>query len=179
MLKLLIAIFLMIIAALLTGCSYNYDNVLNENFVTETIEITNNLDEQYRVEYIEKNGFPDQQMYVKIYKAEQCIADYATEYENKNIPNKILYLFSTDDCDYFFLSNENADYVFWYNISTITTKNNIIIISVENLKMREADKYVELSKEMQRRIDKQTLSNKFENCEYDSTDIMSLYELAN
>ena len=44
----------MIIAALLTGCSYNYDNVSSENFVTETIEITNNLDEQYRVEYPEK-----------------------------------------------------------------------------------------------------------------------------
>ena len=60
MLKFLRAIFLMIIAALLTGCSYNYDNVSSENFVTETIEITNNLDEQYRVEYPEKNGFPVQ-----------------------------------------------------------------------------------------------------------------------
>lgn len=179
MLKLLRTTFLMIIAALLTGCGYNYDNISSENFVTETIEITNNLDERYRVEYIEKNGFPDQQMYVKIYNAEQCIADYATEYENRNIPNKILYLFSTGNCDYFFLSNGNADYIFWYNMSTITTKNNIIIISVENSKMREADKYVELSKEMQRHIDKQTLSNKFKNCEYDSTDIMSLYELAN
>jgi hypothetical protein len=43
--------------------------------------------------------------------------------------------------------------------------------------MKEADKYVKLSKEMQHHIDKKTLSNKFENCEYDSTDIISLYEL--
>lgn len=178
MLKLSRTIFLMIIAVLLVGCSYNYDDVSSENFVTETIIIPNVFDEQYRVEYIEKNGFPDQQMSVKVYTFEQCIADYATEYENTNIPNKILYLFSTDNCDYFFLSNENADYVFWYNKSTFTNKNNIIIISVENSKMKEVNKYVELSKEMHRYIDKQTLSNKFKNCEYDSTAIMNLYELA-
>lgn len=173
--KLLMSIFFMMIVVLLPGCSY--DNVSSENFVTKTIKITNRLDEHYKVEYTERNGFPDQQMDVKIYNAEQCIAKYTTEYENKYIPNRILYLFSTNDCDYFFLSNENADYVFWYDKSTITTKNNIIIISVEKSKIEKVDEYAELSKKMKRHIDKQTLIDKFEICEYDSTDIIILYEL--
>lgn len=178
MTKLLRAICLMMVVILMTGCDYNYNDVSSENFATEIIEITNTLEEKYRVEYVERNGFPDQQMNVKIYNVDQCIADYTTECENKYVPNKILYLFSSDNCEYYFLSNENADYVFWYNKSTVVTKNNIIIINAENSKMKKSDKYVELSKEMQQHIDKETLSNKFEICEYDSTDIMSLYELA-
>ena len=89
---------------LLTSCglceetsNFNYESVPSNT--KYKIEIANDLGEQYIVEYEKYNGFPDKRMKIKIFESEKLIITYWSEFNDNNIPNEILYLFTENNCE--------------------------------------------------------------------------------
>lgn len=167
---------------LLTSCDYNIE-FSNIEYISDIehleniVEVTNNLGEQYRIEYEKRNGFPSMRMDIKIFKSEEFIINYWTKYDGNYIPNKILYLF-TDDYyyDYYFIS----DYFHESITKSINAKNELCdpeTIDVDWSEMKNIEYYISMSKTMQKNIDRQELIDKFKTCEYDDKYILELYDL--
>ena len=166
---------------LLTSCDYNIE-FSNIEYISDIehleniVEVTNNLGEQYRIEYEKRNGFPSMRMDIKIYKSEKLIIKYGSNYDKNYIPQKILYLFADDNYDYYFIS----DYFHESITKSVSTKNeghNLKTINVNWSEIKYIDDYISLSKIMQKNIDRQELIDKFQACEYDDKYILELYDL--
>lgn len=166
---------------LLSSCDYNiefsnFEYISDIEHLENIVEVTNNLGEQYRIEYEKRNGFPSMRMDIKIYKSEELIIKYGSNYDANYIPQKILYLFTDDNYDYYFIS----DYFHESITKSINAKNGLCdpeTIDVDWSERKNIEYYISLSKTMQKNIDRQELIDKFQACEYDDKYILELYDL--
>ena len=85
MFKIAKSIFSVSIVLLLSSCDYNIEfsnleYISDIDHLENTVEVTNNLGEQYRVEYEERNGFPNQRMKINIFKLDERIISYWSKF---------------------------------------------------------------------------------------------------
>ncbi len=180
MFKIAKSIFSVSIVLLLSSCDYNIEfsnleYISDIDHLENTVEVTNNLGEQYRVEYEERNGFPNQRMKINIFKLDERIISYWSKFGKNYIPKKILYLFADDNYDYCFISNDIHEYIVKCMINY--ERYDPLIIDVDYSDINSIDDYIVLSKIMQKNIDRQELIDKFQACEYDDKYILELYDL--
>lgn len=166
---------------LLSSCDYNIEfsnleYISDIDHLENIVEITNNLGEQYSVEYEERNGFPSQQMKINIFKSEERIISYGSKFDKNYIPKKILYLFTDNDYDYYYIANNYNDNIVKYNKTSFELYNPVVI-NVDYPEMKYVDRHILLSETMQKNIDRQELIDKFQACEYDDKYILELYDL--
>ena len=182
MFKIVKSIFVISFVFLLSSCDY-YNEMSNLEYISDIehleniVEFTNNLGEQYRVEYEERNGFPSQQMKINIFKSEEHIISYWSKFGENYIPQKMLYLFTNKESDYYFVANEFNYFIFIFGSEILESHGNQIQINVNYSDIKSIDDYIVLSKIMQKNIDRQELIDKFQACEYDDKYILELYDL--
>lgn len=156
---------------LLSGCADEYDK--------GTYTITNAAGEEYEVKYREFSGFPDTNADFQIYSDGEKIADYTSEYGNR--PRELLYLFSCDDCDYYYAAYQFGDFIFAcgdkdYLRTEGLTYGKALPDDYSTLKSDSIkEEYRELSERMNSSVDSAELREKFELCGYDVTDVARLY----
>lgn len=175
-------IFSISIMFLLSSCDYNiefsnFEYISDIEHLENIVEVSNNLGEQYRVEYEERNGFPSQRMKINVYKSEEFIINYNPKFDKDYIPNKILYLFSDSDYDYYYIANNYNENIVKYNKKNYE-RYNPVIINVDYCEMEYVDRHITFSETMRKNIDRQELIDKFQACEYDDKYILALYDLS-
>lgn len=181
MFKIVKSIFVISFVFLLSSCDY-YNEMSNLEYISDIehleniVEVTNNLGEQYMVEYEERNGFPSQQMKINIFKSEERIISYGSKFDKNYIPKKILYLFADNDYDYYYIANNYNDNIVKYNKTSLELYNPVVI-DVDYSEMKYVDRHISLSETMQKNIERQELIDKFKACEYDDKYILELYDL--
>ena len=168
---------------LLTSCglwketsNFNYESVpSNPKY---KIEITNDLGEQYIVEYEQYNGFPNKRMKIKIFESEKLIITYWSEFNDNYIPNEILYLFTENNCEYYFVANAVNDFVVLFGNEIFESHGNQLFINVDYSEIKSTSDYLTLSQKVRDNVDKELLIDKFKTCNYDDSDIIKLYDLS-
>ena len=180
MYKLIASVFAILTTILLSSCNYNefsnIEYVSNTEHLENVIEITNKLNEQYSVEYEERNGFPSQRMKINIFESDKLIISYWSKFDSNYIPNKILYLFTDNNYDYCFIANDTHEYIVRCVIDN--ERYDPLIIDVDWTEVEYMDSYTALSETMQRNIDESELIERFEICDYDYDAIIKLYNLS-
>ena len=168
---------------LLTSCglcegtsNFNYESVpSNPKY---KIEIANDLGEQYIVEYEKYNGFPNKRMKIKIFESEKLIISYWSEFNDNYIPNEILYLFTENNCEYYFVANAVNDFVVLFGNEIFESHGNQLFINVDYSEIKSISDYLTLSQKIRDNVDKELLIDKFKTCNYDDSDIIKLYDLS-
>lgn len=171
--KVITMLFLLINCFLITACE-------NTDYERNTYTITNNLNEKYDIVYKKKAGFPDISMDVQIYKEDRKIADYSTQYDDRHMPEKIIFLFN-NQCELFYMETIDAFYIFVCG----NKKANQVELTHNEIQLRDdynelpnslKAEYLKLSNIMQKNISRQELIDKFQTCEYDDKYILELYD---
>lgn len=151
---------------------------------TESYTLTNNLNENYIVEYTEKSGFPDTFVDIVIYNSEKKIADYSPgDYKDIETlkPQKIIFLCNTDDYELYYIGNENIDDILINGENDLGFNNNKANIHtkfIDYARETQEDRYFKLAEDLKNYYTKPQLIDKFEKCGYDYTAVMYLYDLA-
>lgn len=175
-------IFTITIVFLLPSCDYNIIEFSNPEYISDIehleniVEVSNNLGEQYIVEYEKRNGFPSQRMKINIFKSEELIINYNPKFDQNYIPNRILYLFTDDNFEYYYIANNFNENIVKYNITSIELYTPVVI-NVNYSEMKYVDWHISISETMQKNIDRQELIDKFQTCDYDDKYILELYDL--
>lgn len=188
-LKMFSMVFLVICCAFSCGCSdlisFYADLKKQEeseamNYESGSSDVTNSLGETYTVKYAETDGFPSHRMYVKIYRSGLLISDFRVEFEHHNIPNQIMYLFNDSGKDYYYAAayykfidayNESSESLWDFIIIVEDNGNSRIDLNPTSTSSRS------LSKTLHSNLERDYLINRFNECGYDSKNILSVYDL--
>ncbi len=140
----------------------------------EIYEISNNTD-KYTVKYKIRDGMPDDIINFQIYHEDNIILNYSTDYKNKCFPNKLLYLFSHENADYYYMSTDLYEYIFVS--SEIKNGDNLMGIDViHNDKDAYNEEYKTISNIMKDKLDKKDLIDMFQKNGYSYDKIIGLYD---
>lgn len=162
-------VIISLICLFLNACNNTTDETI-------TYTIKNNLDEQYLVSYREKPGFPDKNMDIQIYRDNEIIADYSTQYNDRYMPKEIMFLFNYEDNCFYFIRNDAACSIF----KSSKTQSKKMLLRDNYLELPDSMKqeYLELSKLMKKNIKESELIYNFNKCGYSYDDIIDLYYFA-
>lgn len=170
-------------ALLLTSCGLckEISNSNCESVSSNTkykIGITNDLGEQYIVEYEKYNGFPNKRMKIKIFESEKLIISYWSEFNDNYIPNEILYLFTENNCEYYFVADTVNDFVVLFGNEIFESHGNQLFINVDYSEIKSTSDYLTLSQKIRDNVNKEELVDKFKTCNYDDSNIVKLYDFS-
>lgn len=181
-------LLIVLMCLVLCGCSELeslYDGLQSETKEYEhgTSIVTNSLGETYTIEYTESFGFPSQSMTIQIYQTDELIIEYSSKYEQRFIPNQVVHLFKDDEINYYYVA---ANYNFLdplYKESVDYLGDFIVLHSDKNYnKTRitlditdESNK--SLSKILRDNIERTDLIKKFDECGFNSKNIIDVYDI--
>lgn len=164
----------------------------NTEYPVESYEIQNPVDGEYAVEYQEQTGFPDTGLKVEIKKSDRTILEYSSDFGYDRLPEKITYLFEYEGGDFYYIENRSVGhddseseplcYIAYdgYNeeirdILLYGNRSQINIDAIYNMTEYTQDKLSDLSDLLRKNITEQEIIDIFNNCGYDSTCILDLY----
>ena len=172
-----ILMLILCIGIFLVGCG-------NNEYETNSYTLTNNLNEEYVVEYTEYSGFPDTNVKFTVYYSEKEILKYNGEFKNieQLKPHKLLLLCSTPKCDFYFMETNYSDYIItdghmdWkFHDNKAEINQNYIESEMFDI---NKDGYLELSKELQDNTDKTSLIKRLKTCGCNYSDVINIYNLS-
>lgn len=164
----------------------------NTEYPVESYKIQNPVDGEYAVEYQEQTGFPDTGLKVEIKKSDRTIHEYSSDFGYDHLPEKITCLFEYEGGDFYYIENRTVGhddseseplcYIAYdgnnEDISDIMGYNYRLQINIDaiyDLTEYWQDKLNSISDLLQKNITEQEIKDIFNNCGYDSTCILEIY----
>ena len=161
----------------LCGCEIVGNILSDQEYVAENGDkgsyvIKNALKEEYRVEYQERLGLKDRYYDYQVYYSDSKILSYSVKIREKEHfkPSKMLFLFSADNCYYYYYACDKTDYIY----------EAIAVYDVESTERSEYSfkkDSEEIQKILRDCISRKELEDKIYSCEY-SENILELYGTA-
>lgn len=145
--------------------------------------MVNNLKEEYEILYSVHSGFPDSSVNIEIYKSNKKIAEYSTQYDDRHMPQEIVFLFEYEEDEYYYIGTDEANFINVFR----SGQAEQIGLEYEQLRLREdysalsenmKSEYHEISKILQINFTETEIKGIFDKCSYDDEEIMKIYYLS-
>ena len=175
--KLVTFVSVLLLCFSLCGCEMINGILSDQEYVAEngdkgSYTITNALGEEYHVEYKERLGLKDRYYDYQVYYSDSKILSYSVKIREKEHfkPSKMLFLFSADNCYYYYYACDQTDYIY----------EAIVVYDVESTERSEYSfkkDSEEIQKILRDCISRKELEDKIYSCEYPEN-ILELYGTA-
>lgn len=175
--KIIALAMVMLLYLSLCGCEIINSILDDQEYVAEngdkgSYTITNALDEEYCVEYQERLGLKDLYYDFQVYCSDSKILSYTVKIRDKEkyMPSKILFLFSIDNCYYYYYVCDQTD----------SSYEAIATYDIQSKKRSEYNleiDFEEIQKILHNGISGEELEDKIRSCGYPEN-ILELYDRA-